>query len=69
MDGKDKASLEVVESAQYAFASRPTKFRGPPTINDGEWAAEYFGLEPAPASRETGACPFRARFRKVSIPR
>jgi hypothetical protein len=82
-DRKNRAILEVVESAQYAFASRPGKIpaernsgnrrtvhfllEGPQTINDGEWAAVHLDHEPKPAGRETGACPFRARFRKVSI--
>ena len=82
-DRKNRAILEVVESAQYAFAGRPGKIpaernsgnrrtvhfllEGPQTINDGEWAAVHLDHEPKPAGRETGACPFRARFRKVSI--
>jgi hypothetical protein len=84
VDRKNRATLEVVESAQYAFARRPGRIpaernsddrrtvhfllEGPQTINDGEWAAVHSDHESEPAGRDTGACPFRARFRKVSIP-
>lgn len=67
--GKIRLSLRSSKVHNMPSQAVPASLECPPTINAGEWAAAYLGHEPEPASRETGACPFRARFRKVSIPR
>jgi hypothetical protein len=42
--------------------------KAPKQLTMASGPAVYLDHELEPAGRETGACPFRARFRKVSIP-
>jgi hypothetical protein len=66
--GKIRLSLRSSKVHNMPSQAVPASLEGPPTINDGEWAAVYFGHEARAREPQTGACPFRARFRKVSIP-